>query len=130
MTAGTILHQHPQSHLSSFLDGTWPHTIEPVTACAPPTSRTHPHTSTNNPEPDGDIPSTIPFRIETTYACIEANCNKKYSRKPDLVRHYRGAHLHDQRYKCRIAACERSQRGFPRRDKRDDHERKVHKRKV
>lgn len=84
----------------------------------------------NNTDQSIDVNATIPYRIETTYACLAPSCNKKYSRKPDLIRHYRGAHLHDQRHKCRVPGCERSTRGFPRRDKRDDHERKVQKRKT
>lgn len=73
---------------------------------------------------------TMPFRVETkqVYICTYDNCNKTYGRKPDLVRHYRGAHLGDDRYKCRMPTCERSMRGFPRRDKRDTHERKMHMR--
>jgi hypothetical protein len=74
-----------------------------------------------------DIASGIPFRVETTYTCLESSCNRKYSRKPDLVRHYKGAHLRDDTYKCRVPTCERSERGFPRRDKRNDHERKIHR---
>lgn len=72
--------------------------------------------------------SAIPFRIETkrVYICAYQNCNKKYGRLPELRRHQRGAHLNDQRWKCRSAGCDRTTRGFPRRDKRDDHERKVH----
>lgn len=75
-------------------------------------------------------PEDISFRVETkqVYICTYGNCNKEYSRKPDLICHYRGAHLNDQRYKCRVPNCERSMRGFSRRDKRDTHERKVHMR--
>jgi hypothetical protein len=68
------------------------------------------------------------FRVETkkVFICTYENCNKQYSRKPDLHRHHRGVHLQDQRFKCRVNSCERAIRGFPRRDKRDMHERKMH----
>jgi hypothetical protein len=74
-----------------------------------------------------DIPD-IPYRIETKqiYVCTYQNCNREYGREPDLRRHYRGAHLRDETYKCRNPTCGRARRGFPRRDKRNDHERKVH----
>jgi hypothetical protein len=74
------------------------------------------------------IRTGIPHRIETkrVYICTHGDCNKKYSRMPDLRRHYRGSHLDDRRFKCRALGCERATRGFPRRDKRDDHEKKMH----
>lgn len=70
----------------------------------------------------------ISFRTETktVYVCTYSDCNKKYSRMPDLRRHYRGSHLEDRRFKCRALGCERAIRGFPRRDKRDIHEKKMH----
>jgi hypothetical protein len=74
------------------------------------------------------IPVSISFRIETKkiYICTHGYCNKKYSRMPDLRCHYRGAHLDDRFFKCRARGCERAVRGFPRRDKRDAHEQKMH----
>jgi hypothetical protein len=80
-------------------------------------------------EPPTTSPCTIPFRIETKriYTCTHQSCNKTYGRLPELRRHQRGAHLNDQRWKCRSAGCDRMKKGFARRDKRDDHERKVHR---
>ncbi|KAI4950240.1 hypothetical protein J4E91_004896 [Alternaria rosae] len=79
--------------------------------------------STNN-----DIAANISFRVETkrVYICTYIGCNKKYSRMPDLRRHYRGSHLDDRRFRCRALGCERAIHGFPRRDKRDVHEKKMH----
>jgi hypothetical protein len=87
-------------------------------------------TDTMGVETPASDTSAIPFRIETkrVYICIFQNCNKRYGRLPELRRHQRGAHLDDRRWKCRITGCDRTTRGFPRRDKRDDHERKVHQR--
>ena len=60
------------------------------------------------------------------HVCPHKGCNKKYSRKPDLGRHYRGEHANDRRFKCRFGGCDRTIRGFARKDKRDVHERKMH----
>ena len=81
----------------------------------------HSSTPTSN---TGDIP----FRVETkrVYICTHTGCNKKYSRMPDLRRHYRGSHLDDRPFQCRALGCERAIHGFPRRDKRDVHEKKMH----
>ncbi|KAI4639507.1 uncharacterized protein J4E78_010918 [Alternaria triticimaculans] len=70
----------------------------------------------------------IPFRVEIkrVYICTHTGCDKKYSRMPDLRRHYRGSHLDDRRFLCRALGCERAIHGFPRRDKRDVHEKKMH----
>ena len=70
----------------------------------------------------------ISFRVETkrVYVCTHTGCNKKYSRMPDLRRHYRGSHLDDRPFQCRALGCERAIHGFPRRDKRDVHEKKMH----
>jgi hypothetical protein len=68
------------------------------------------------------------FRVETrrVYVCTHEDCDKKYSRMLDLRRHDREAHQDDRRFKCRALGYERAVRGFPRRDKRDIHERKMH----
>jgi uncharacterized Zn-finger protein len=75
-----------------------------------------------------DTVDEMSFRVETkiVYVCTHENCNKKYSRMPDLRRHYRGAHQDDRRFKCRALGCERAVRGFPRRNKRDIHEQRMH----
>ena len=72
--------------------------------------------------------SHVPFSTETktVYVCKHDNCNKKYSRMPDLRRHYRGSHLEDRRFRCGALGCKRAIHGFSRRDKRNEHERKMH----
>jgi len=90
-------------------------------ACSPAPTRLN--------EPKSPLAAAdISFRTETktVYVCTYGDCNKKYSRMPDLRRHYRGSHLEDRRFKCRALGCERAIRGFPRRDKRDTHEKKMH----
>lgn len=109
----------------------------PIVDIRMPNSATS-HEPTAPPTPDHttrletptSFPYPLPFKTETkhVYICTYQSCNKKYGRLPELRRHQRGAHLNDQRWKCRSAGCDRTMRGFPRRDKRDDHERKVHQR--
>ena len=71
----------------------------------------------------------ISFRtvMKPAYECTFPGCNKQYARVADLQRHYRGSHNGLKPFKCRFEGCERAVRGFPRKDKRDDHERTVHK---
>jgi hypothetical protein len=71
----------------------------------------------------------IPFHVKTKtiFICTYRNCNKEFGRKPELYRHHRSVHKAERPYKCRDTGCLRAFRGFPRTDKRDDHERKVHK---
>jgi hypothetical protein len=87
-----------------------------------------PSFTVNHPKQGMVVGATIPFRVETkkVYICCHGDCNKKYSRMPDLCRHHRGVHQNDRRFKCRVFACEPAIRGFPRRDKRDAHEKKMH----
>ncbi|KAH7070093.1 hypothetical protein FB567DRAFT_220163 [Paraphoma chrysanthemicola] len=89
----------------------------------------------NLPPPPASLPiwfndstNTVPFRVKTKtfYICTEHNCNKKFSRLPDVHRHHRGTHQDLRPFRCRALGCERGERGFPRRDKRDMHERKMH----
>jgi hypothetical protein len=58
--------------------------------------------------------------------CHHENCNKTFGRIHELHRHNRSVHEKRSTFHCRHAACERAHRGFPRKDKRDDHERKMH----
>ena len=106
-------------------------------------SQAHPITGTNtNPQflalPDSPTSQpkspayghTLDYRTYKkeveVFVCATGACNKEYSRKPDLIRHQRGAHQGNQRFKCHIGMCKRAKRGFARSDKRDDHERRVH----
>jgi hypothetical protein len=65
-------------------------------------------------------------KTKTVFICAYRNCNKEFGRKPELYRHHLSAHKAERPYKCRDNSCSRSIHGFPRTDKRDDHERKVH----
>lgn len=70
------------------------------------------------------------------FVCSEADCGKRFTRRSDLRRHINTRHSNErsERFFCRVADCLRSNtpgsggpgRGFPRRDKRNDHERRVH----
>lgn len=60
------------------------------------------------------------------FICTYHGCNEKLSRSYDLQRHYASMHSGLRPHKCRIEGCKRAVDGFPRKDKRNDHERKVH----
>lgn len=60
--------------------------------------------------------------------CKTHQCGRRYKRIDCLRRHH--DNVHDQRYPfiCRVhSTCKRAIRGFPRKDKRNEHEWKVHK---
>ncbi|PVI03418.1 hypothetical protein DM02DRAFT_625812 [Periconia macrospinosa] len=60
---------------------------------------------------------------------IGNDAHKSFSRIQDLHRHHRGIHMQERKFVCRYAGCLRASRGFPRKDKLSEHERKVHGRK-
>ena len=60
------------------------------------------------------------------FVCTYHGCNEEMSRSYDLQRHYGSIHSGLRPHKCRIEGCKRAVDGFPRKDKRNDHERKVH----
>lgn len=61
-----------------------------------------------------------------SYVCTYQQCNKEFSRIYDLHRHRRGIHERQAQFSCRYAGCPREVRAFPRKDKRDEHEKKIH----
>jgi hypothetical protein len=63
---------------------------------------------------------------EKAFICTDLHCTRVFSRKQDLLRHELSVHQKDGSYKCQIAGCDRGFRGFPRKDKRDSHEWKIH----
>jgi len=61
------------------------------------------------------------------FKCIHNNnCGTQFTRISDLKRHHRVRHERRASYNCRFAGCRRAVRGFCRKDKRDDHERRLH----
>lgn len=75
----------------------------------------------------------LSFREETigvkkVFICTFRGCNKRFSRRYNLNRHRDCVHHKSGKYKCRRQGCERTLDGFPRRDKRDEHERTPHRR--
>lgn len=60
--------------------------------------------------------------------CLHGNCNAAFSRKSDLERHVQTKHSSDRTYLCPVDTCDRSVDGFKRKDKLDDHIKKVHAR--
>ena len=71
-----------------------------------------------------------PIANSGDFACTHLGCDKKFTRRPDMLRH---AKVHDpntQRFDCPFAGCLRKgPRGFPRRDKLVAHE-KAHRRAI
>lgn len=105
------------------------HSISPLDLNATNNSIECPTPNPPTQTPPSPSPS-IAYRIETTrvqkFICTHHSCDKKFSRLPELRRHHRGAHEGHRPYICRTTGCRRAVVGFPRRDKRDDHERKIH----
>lgn len=68
------------------------------------------------------------FRTETkkTYVCTYHHCNERFTRIYDLHRHHRGVHEGEANFRCRYTGCLRAVKAFPRKDKRNEHERKIH----
>jgi hypothetical protein len=60
------------------------------------------------------------------WLCTFGACRSHFTRQADLVRHQNGVHLQMRPFFCRAEGCPRHRDGFPRKDKRDCHERKVH----
>ncbi|KAK4222447.1 hypothetical protein QBC38DRAFT_81903 [Podospora fimiseda] len=62
------------------------------------------------------------------FKCNFNNCGRSFTRKADANRHYKLKHEVTGRdsFLCQWEGCERRLRGFSRKDKRDEHERKVH----
>lgn len=71
---------------------------------------------------------TLSFRIrpKPSYTCTHRGCNTQFTRIYDLHRHCRSRHAGEAKFPCRDAECERANRKFPRKDKRDEHERNIH----
>ncbi|GME61831.1 hypothetical protein GTA08_BOTSDO04678 [Neofusicoccum parvum] len=80
---------------------------------------------------DGPIPSFHDKR-DGQYHCLMQPCPRPtFSRLADLQRHQNACHLGTAAFWCASTGCDRSQahpygRAFPRKDKRNDHEKKVH----
>jgi len=58
--------------------------------------------------------------------CTYNACRAQFSRRSDLNRHYKAIHLRAKTFLCSFIGCARSTIGFSRKDKRDDHKRKIH----
>jgi hypothetical protein len=61
------------------------------------------------------------------YECDQDGCSTTFNRQYDLKRHYNGAHaINPTLYWCEVSGCSHN-KGFPRRDKLNDHISKMHK---
>ena len=64
------------------------------------------------------------------YVCLEANCDRTFSRPSDLDRHLKSRHYLPT-FNCPVDDCDRKgRRGFPRKDKLRDHLRQKHRRQM
>ena len=61
-----------------------------------------------------------------SFKCIYNDCGSLFTRISDLKRHHQVIHERRVSFYCRFAGCRRAARGFCRKDKRDDHERRLH----
>lgn len=58
--------------------------------------------------------------------CTYNLCGARFSRRSDLKRHHIAIHLRAMTFLCSFSGCARATGGFSRKDKRDNHERKIH----
>lgn len=64
------------------------------------------------------------FRELRTFVCSE--CFQRFSYDKDLKRHIGSIHERAEFKYCSFSNCDRASRGFARKDKRDEHEKKIH----
>lgn len=64
------------------------------------------------------------FREPRTFMC--SYCSEVFSHKKDMKRHERSIHNLVANFPCQFPPCQRALRGFTRKDKRDEHEKKMH----
>ncbi|KAK1755312.1 hypothetical protein QBC47DRAFT_402656 [Echria macrotheca] len=91
-------------------------------------SQANAHTSTATSSSTGSPASTniISAQLEDgTFVCTIDACHAKFKRNQELRRHQQSRHQRLELFFCRVAGCKRK-KGFPRKDKWRDHERKVH----
>lgn len=67
-------------------------------------------------------------RSDGRFECNRIGCLKTFTRMADLRRHYKTIHLRTKSYFCSFQGCPRYNRSFARKDKRDEHEEKQHRR--
>src|SRR6266480_5254748 len=60
------------------------------------------------------------------YICTYNGCNTHFTRISDLKRHHEAQHVRQNEYFCRFHGCRRMIRAFKRKDKRNEHEKKIH----
>jgi len=72
----------------------------------------------------------VPAAGRLMFVCSEPQCyGRTFGRRQELVRHYNGAHAPPDAgnmFWCAVPGCDRGVRPFPRKDKLNDHVRKVH----
>ena len=82
------------------------------------------------PRSHGDISGITLGESENCFICNYGGCHESFSRRYDLQRHHE-VHSPLHTYWCRAQGCKRNEavigaKPFPRKDKRNEHERKVH----
>jgi len=91
------------------------------------TNAANPNTTPVLATPDLETRNVISAQLaDGTWLCTISSCYRKFKRRQELSRHHRSTHQQLQLYFCRVPGCERGVRGFPRKDKRKDHERMAH----
>jgi hypothetical protein len=73
------------------------------------------------------VPQLLFRRIDKkTLMCMFEECGKMFTRLSDLRRHHSTIHTPSVSYLCPVQDCLRRKHGFARKDKRDEHVRKIH----
>ncbi|KAH7048413.1 hypothetical protein B0J12DRAFT_114264 [Macrophomina phaseolina] len=78
---------------------------------------------------DEDPSNASPFeKRDDRYCCLIRPCSQTFDRVADLFRHQEAYHHRRRAYWCSHYECERAAggRAFPRKDKRNEHGRRVH----
>lgn len=107
------------------------HMTRPYAAASPPTL--HHQAATSIVTPLSEF-RTLPLLSDIHFSklsnrdwlCTFSECGRHFTRCSDLARHHKTMHLRLESFFCRFTSCRRHQRGFPRKDKRNCHERTVH----
>ena len=104
--------------------------LHSLSLCTPPPPPQNSFTSTDSLVALSDSAPNFVQISRREFVCLLNGCNKHFTRISDLRRHHLSVHRKTSAFFCRFPLCNRAIRGFPRKDKRNDHEEKIHRREV
>jgi len=131
--------------VDATLSQTYPHPIPPIQEENIPENSNH-RCIAESTESPADIPPLHAAHInmisrsdptpqpqfrtvgQKAVICTYNDCGARFTRRSDLRRHHNNIHLGARPFFCGFNGCERTANGigFSRKDKRDNHEKKVH----